>query len=412
MTDDPRPNTAPSARIRAAGLEDRADGGSARQADRALAARTSPTTLDTTHFDTVRFPPPEWAAERFTAAARDGALAYTPYRGSDDVRHSLAGPLTSWLDLNVDPDDNILLTPGTQAGLFTTLSGLVDPADKVALVDPDYLFSERILAFLGAQITHVPLRRPADESVQLVPDLDQLEQAFRDGTRLFVFSHPNNPTGAVYPRETLEGIAALAVRYDVTVLVDELYARLVYDDTPFVHLASLPGMQERTVTLLGPSKTESLSGYRLGVVVAPRPIRDAAEDVLSLASLRAPGYAQHVLKGWLVDDVAWVADRIQQLQGLRSLTIKHFSQLPWVGLDPQQGTAYLFPDVSALGLPDRTIAEALATRADVFISPGYQFGPSGTGHFRVCYARDEQVWDRALGRIVDVLDDLYRNGAT
>jgi aspartate/methionine/tyrosine aminotransferase len=411
VTDALHASTTPSARIRAAGIDHRADGGSARQADKALLARTNATTLDTTHFDTVRFPPPDWAVERFAAAARDGALAYTPYRGSLEVRCSLAAPLTSWLGLDVDPEDNILLTPGTQAGLFTALSSIVDPADKVALVDPDYLFSERILTFLGAQIIHVPLRRPADESANLMPNLNRLEEAFRNGARLFVFSHPNNPTGAVYPRELLEDIAALAVKHDVTVLVDELYARLVYDDTPFVHLAALPGMRERTITLLGPSKTESLSGYRLGVMVAPRPILEAAEDVLSLTALRAPGYAQHILKGWLVDDVDWIADRIQQLRDLRSLTIKHFSQLPWLELAPQQGTAYLFPDVSALGLPDRAVSEAIATRANVLISPGYQFGPSGTGHFRVCYARGEQIWDRALERIVDVLSDLHRGGA-
>ena len=399
-----------SARILAAGIDRRADGGSAREADRALLACTGPTTLDTTHFDTVRFPAPDWAVERFAEAAADGALAYTTYPGSTDVRSHLSVPLTAWLGFDVDAAD-VMLTPGTQAGLFTTLSGIVDPGDRVALVDPDYLFSERILTFLGARVGHVPLVRHTADAPDLVPDLGRLEAAFREGARLLVFSHPNNPTGAVYPRAVLEGIAALAIRYDATVLVDELYGRLVYDGTPFTHLASLPGMRERTITLLGPSKTESLSGYRLGVVVAPRPVLAAAEDVLSLTALRAPAYAQHVLKGWLTDDVDWVADRIQQLQGLRAMTIKHFSQLPWVGLAPQQGTAYLFPDVTALGLPDRAISEALATRADVLISPGYQFGPAGTGHFRVCYARDEQQWDRALGRIVDVLDDLHRTRA-
>lgn len=409
MTDDQPAAT--SNRIRAAGIDNRADGGSAREADRALLALTSPTTLDTTHFDTVRFPPPSWAIERFAEAAADGALAYTTYRGSDDVRDDLAGRLSTWLGLTVDPRRNILLTPGTQAGLFTTLAGLVDPGDQVALVDPDYLFSERILTFLGAQVRHVQLRPADDGSGDLAPDLDQLEAVLSAGARIFVFSHPNNPTGAVYPRPVLEQIAALAVRYDVTVLVDELYARLVYDDTPYVHLASLPGMAERTVTLLGPSKTESLSGYRLGVVVGPDPLLTGAEDVLSLTALRAPGYAQHVLKGWLADDVAWVVDRIGQLQGLRELTIKHFSQLDWISLAPQRGTAYLFPDVSALGLPDRAVSEAMARDADVLISPGYQFGPSGTGHFRVCYARDERIWDAALSRMVDVLDDLHRSSA-
>ncbi|GAF50029.1 aminotransferase class I/II-fold pyridoxal phosphate-dependent enzyme [Rhodococcus wratislaviensis] len=410
MTDNRHGITRTSSRIHAAGIDHRADGGSARQADKALLELTSSTTLDTTHFDTVRFPAPTWAAERFAAAAVDGSLAYTTYRGSDDVRRHLAEPLSTWLGFPIDPETSILLSPGTQAGLFTSLSALVDSGDRVALIDPDYLFSERILTFLGAQVTHVRLQPSSEEPAELVPDLNQLEDAFRSGVRLFVFSHPNNPTGAVYSREVLGQIAALAVRYDVTVLVDELYGRLVYDGTPFVHLASLPGMADRTITLLGPSKTESLSGYRLGVVVAPPAVLEAAEDVLSLTALRAPGYAQHVLKGWLVDDVEWIADRIQQLQGLRALSIKHLSQLDWITLAPQQGTAYLFPDVTALGLPDRTISETLARRADVLISPGYQFGPSGVGHFRVCFARDEQIWDNALGRIVDVLDSLHRNG--
>lgn len=393
-----------SDRIRAAGLANSAGTLSAREADRALLALTSETTLDTTHFDTVRFPPPPWAAQRFAEAASNGELAYTTYQGSSQIRRMLAVPLSDWLGMPVDGDDNIMLTPGTQAGLFSVLSSIVDPGQHVALTDPDYLFNERILTFLGAQISRVPLTQRGGD---LVPDLSALERAFQDGARLFVFSHPNNPTGAVFPREVLLGIATLAVQYDATVLVDELYGRLTYDDEPFVHLASLPGMRERTITLLGPSKTESLSGYRVGVVVAPKHLVGAAEDVLSITALRAPAYAQHVLKGWLTQDVAWVADRVEQLRGLRELTLTRLSELSWIGLAPQRGTAYLFPDVSALGVADSVVAESLARRADVLISPGYQFGPAGTGHFRVCYARDEQIWDRALHRIVDVLDDMY-----
>lgn len=315
--------------------------------------------------------------------------------------------MAQWLGVDVAPDTDILISPGTQAGLFTTLSAHVDPGDRVVLLDPDYLFSERILTFLGAQVRHVPLRRDGQE---LGPDLDRLEAELSNHPRLLVFSHPNNPTGTVYPRQTLDRIAELAVRHDIVVLVDELYSRLLYDDTTFTHLASLPGMRERTITLLGPSKTESLSGYRVGIVVAAAPFIDATEDVLSLTALRAPGYAQHVLRGWLLDDHEWLADRIEQLDALRQRTVERLSELPWVGLLPQQGTAYLFPDVGALGLSDRAVSEALATHANVLVSPGYQFGPSGSGHFRICYARDEQVWDRALSRIVQTLADLHRTG--
>jgi aspartate/methionine/tyrosine aminotransferase len=224
--------------------------------------------------------------------------------------------------------------------------------------------------------------------------------------RHLVFSHPNNPTGAVFSPQVIAQIARLANAYDVTVLVDELYARLLHDDRRFPHLAAEPGMFPRTVTLLGPSKTESLSGYRLGVVVAAPEIIGRIENVQSIMALRAPAYAQHVLIPWLRDDRNWLADRLKEFTALRTLTVESLRRLPWLKLQPQAGTAYAWPDVSALGLAAPVVAEALLCDAGVLVSPGYQFGPASGGHFRVCYARDETEWTQALDRMVDVLDGL------
>ena len=379
-------------------------GQSARQADIELLAKAPANFLDTTHFDTVRFPPPPWAAEQFARAAADGALAYTGYRGNPDVLKALARSIGKFLGRSLEPDQNIILTPGTQAGLFTSLASLVEKGDRVALIDPDYLFSSRILRFLGAEIGHVPLVFLPDGPT---PDLDVLELEFKQrNTRYLVFSHPNNPTGAVFSADVIGRIAGLANAYDVTVLVDELYSRLLHDGRSFPHLAVEAGMFDRTVTLLGPSKTESLSGYRLGVVVAPAEIIARIENVLSIMALRAPAYAQHVLVPWLRDDHEWLAGRLKEFGALRSTTVDKLRQLPWLKLEPQQGTAYVWPDVSALGLPAPMLAEALLSRAAVLVSPGYQFGPTAAGHFRLCYARDEHEWASALDRIVDVLGDL------
>jgi aspartate/methionine/tyrosine aminotransferase len=242
----------------------------------------------------------------------------------------------------------------------------------------------------------------------LCPDLDKLESEFRDGgSRLLVFSHPNNPTGAVYSKTDLEKIASLANAYNALIVVDELYSRLIHDGCKFNHLVAEPGMVERTITLLGPSKTESLSGYRLGVVVAPAAIIDAIEDVLSLMALRAPAYAQHLLVHWLRDDKQWLAERLPQFSGLRQLTAQHFKSLPWAKWTPQAGTAYAWLNVSALGLADHEVARSLLKDAGALVSPGYQFGPSGYGNFRVCYARDEEEWDKALQRMIDVLGTLW-----
>lgn len=400
---------------------------SVREADRFVAAGVTDDVLDTTHFDTVRFPPPPWAAEAFAAAAGDGAHAYTPYRGAAAVRRPVAHELGRRLGTPVDPERELLLTPGSQAGLFATLAALVSPGDTVALLDPDYLFSERILRLLGAHVHHVPLvSRPAGDGPGgaregspddgpdggLVPDLDELAAALRAGASVVLFSHPNNPTGAVYPPDVVAGIAALVREHDAFAVVDELYARLVYG-APLPRLIAEPGMRGRCATVTGPSKTESLSGYRVGVVVAPGDVVDGAEDVLAAMSLRAPAYAQHLLTRWLRDDEDFVRDRLADLRGLREQTAAWLADVADLGLRARggprpPGTAYLFVDASALGVPDHVLADRLVREAGVLVSPGYQFGPRGIGSFRVCYARDEAVWEAALSRMTAALRALAR----
>lgn len=398
----------PADRITDLMLPERADiaAPNVREADLALLARAPKGFMDTTHFDTVRFPPPDWARQRFDEAARDGSLAYTGYRGHPGVLDAVAQNAGDFLGLPLQGDKHIILTPGTQAALFAVLSARVNPGEKVVVFDPDYLFTARVLRFLGAEVVYVPLRLG---NGQYLPDLDRLEEAFAgQGARHLVFSHPNNPTGAVYPKEVIKTIADLVRRYEISVLVDELYSRLVYDETPFHHFAAEPGLFAQTATLLGPSKTESLSGYRLGVVVGDAPLMKAVENSLSVMSLRAPAYAQHILPGWLGPDAEWLSGRIGEFKALRELTVAALAPLDWLNLAPQQGTAYLWPDVSALGLPDAEVATALLEKAGVLISPGYQFGPTANGHFRLCFARDDEEWAKALGRIVDVLHQLAR----
>lgn len=393
-------------RIRDLKLPERAPiaGKSAREADLDLLAHAPEGFLDATHFDTVRFPPPAWAAERFAAAAADGAQAYSGYRGHPHVLESVAEVVGEFLGHPVDPRHNIILTPGTQAGLFAALSARVESADRVAVVDPDYLFTARILRFLNCEIGYVPLQAT---DAGYAPDLKALENEFANkGARHLVFSHPNNPTGAVYSPAVVRKIAALVERYDVRVLADELYSRLIYDGVPFTHLAAESGMFERVVTLLGPSKTESLSGYRLGVMVGPGDAMAGAENVLSITSLRAPAYAQHVLLPWLRDDQSWLNGRLSEFKALRQLTLEKFRQLSWLEVAQHDGTAYAWVDVSVLDLPDNVIATEMLEQAGVLVSPGYQFGPSGSGHFRVCFARDEAEWALALDRMIAVLDGL------
>ncbi len=364
---------------------------------------TSGQLLNLTYADTHRFPPPDWAITEFTRAATGQGQTYTPYRGDVGVLAAVAPAISEFLGIAVDPERELVLTPGTQGALFAALAAIVDDGDTVLLPDPDYLSTERTIRFFGGKVELIPLHTGAD-GARL--DLDALAAAMRRGPKAMVFSNPNNPTGFVYDEATLHTIADLAAANDVLLVADQLYSRLVYDGTEFVHLAALPAARGRTVTLLGPSKTESLSGYRLGCLVAPAQLATAVEDVQSVSALRAPAYAQHVLSRWLRDDRDLLATRLKEYQALRDIAVTALGQRPYLDVFASQGSSYLFPRFVGVTIPDQIVATRLLSDAGVIVNPGYQFGPGGIGGFRLCVAQEEEAWQAALERILACLDVL------
>lgn len=362
--------------------------------------------VDLTYADTKRFPAPAYALEKFTEAANAGGLSYTAYRGAKSIRTSVATNVSAFMGIDIDPDRNLILTPGTQAALYAAMSSVIEEGDKVAMMDPDYLTNERMLRYLAAKPVRIPLLW--EESQEETIDFDALEAAFKDGARVFVFSNPNNPTGTVHPPAVIKKLADLAIRYNVFVIADQLYARLIYDNRPFLHLAAVPGMAERTVTLLGPSKTESMSGYRLGLAVGPAEVIDRMEDLQSVTALRAPAYAQHALAPWLVEDRELVEKRVQEFQALRDIVVQKFRKTNFLTVVPSGGSSYIFPRVVGIDLSDKDIAIALQEKAGVIINPGFQSGPGGIGHFRICFAQEQSVLETCLDRIVTTLGDLAK----
>lgn len=363
---------------------------------------TPPDTVDLTCADTRYFRPPDWAVKEFKAAVEGGGDAYTPYRGDAGVRADVAAHVADFLGVDVDPATQLILTPGTQAGLYAALAALVDEGDEVAVADPDYMNSERNVRYLGGVPRPVPVIWPEGEAPTL--DLDALEDAFAHGARLFMLSHPNNPTGAVFDADVLTRIAELCKDADAFLIADQLYSRLLYDGTEFTHLAALPGMAERTLTTLGPSKTESMSGYRVGVAVAPPELVDRIEDVLSVSAIRCPAYAQHVLRRWLVDDVELVTEHVEAYQRNRDHAVDALNAVPGVTVRRSRGTSYLFPDISGLDISDHDVTAALR-RAGLIVNPGYQSGFAGVGHIRICVAQPPEVWKRSIATMIEVLHE-------
>lgn len=373
--------------------------------DRALAAAPAPAGLiDLTHGDTQAFVPPAAAACDLAAGVADNSEAYTPYRGSGAVRTLLAPRIGRLLGRPVEADSELMITPGTQGGLFAALSALVSPGDVVALPDPEYFMSERIIAYLGATPLRLPLTQ--DDNGLLSIGAGALNAAA--GASLLVLSHPNNPTGGVYSPQALRRLAGLVTTGDMLAVVDQLYCRLIFGEVRYQHLGSLPGMAERTVTLLGPSKTESMSGYRVGVAVGPAPVIDAMERVVSLTSLRAAGYAQQVLRHWMAADEDWLAERVAAHEAIRDWVVARLTAIPGVTVRKPAGSSYVFPDVSAVAGDDDHATAVELKAAGVLVSPGYQFGATGRGRFRINFSQDSGRLRTALDRIATVLANLNR----
>jgi aspartate/methionine/tyrosine aminotransferase len=385
-------------------------GASVREMDRDVATTPGPDDLvDLTHGDTRAFLPPSSARVDFEAAVVENTEAYSPYRGSISVRRVLAPRVGSLLGRDVDPALDLILTPGTQGGLFTSLSALVTPGDVVAFPAKEYFMDERICAYLGATSHRIALSQSAHGIMSI--DQGDLDEAARHGARGVVLSHPNNPTGGVYSRETAERLAAWVVANDMWAVVDQLYCRLIFDDNEFVHIGSLPGMAERTVTLLGPSKTESMSGYRVGAAVGPSDVIEAMEQVISLASLRTAGYGQHVLRHWMDNDETWLSERTKAHQEIRDFLVGSLQQVPGMNVSAPAGSSYVFPNASespwALrhGANDDYALAVALKKNGVLVSPGYQFGVDGRGHFRINFSQDFDRLSLACTRIQEVLSN-------
>ncbi len=382
-------------------------GASVRAMDRAIAATPGPGDLiDLTHGDTRAFLPPALAESDLLAAVHDNSEAYSPYRGSVAVRSLVAEHAGDLLGRPVDATAELIITPGTQGGLFTSLSSLVSPGDVVAVPSTEYFMDERILAYLGARVHRIPVHQNACGIITVLQD--DLDTASRSGVRGIVLSHPNNPTGGVYDHASAQRLSRWAVQHDLWAVIDQLYCRLIFDDNEYVHMGSLPGMAERTVTLIGPSKTESMSGYRVGAAVGPASIVESMEQVVSMGSLRAAGYTQHTLRHWMVDDGKWLAERTQAHQVVRDVVVDRLRSIPGVTVSVPAGSSYVFPDASATpwsmvnGNDDHRMATEFKVNG-VLVSPGYQFGLDGRGHFRINFSQDLARLTRACDRIEEVL---------
>ncbi len=333
-------------------------------------------------------------------AARDAAIdslergrtSYTANRGTIELREAIAGYVDEQFDLEYDPEEEIIVTAGASEAVDLAFRAFVDPGDVVAVAQPAYISYEPGVRFAGGEPLPVPTSERA--AFRLTPEA--LERAGAAEADALVYCYPNNPTGAVMDREDLEAVAAFAREHDLSVIADEIYAELTYDDE-HVSIASLEGMADRTIVVNGFSKAFAMTGLRLGFALAPATAIGAMNRIHQYTMLSAPTTAQYAAREAIDSCRGDVETMVSQYDRRRRFVLSRFAEIGMPCFEAR-GAFYVFPEVPAGWTADE-FAEGLLREAGVAVVPGDVFGEGGEGHLRVSYATGLEELREALRRI-------------
>jgi aspartate/methionine/tyrosine aminotransferase len=361
--------------------------------------------VDFSHGDVdAHKPTPDSLAVFSEGVVRGGRQAYTEYRGDIAIRRDVGAKLAAFTGAEVDPQDGLIVTPGTQGALFLAVAATVSRGDKVAIVQPDYFANRKLVEFFEGEILPIQLDYIADRQGHAGLDLGELEGAFKAGAKVFLFSNPNNPSGVVYSSAEIDQIVALAEKYGVTVIADQLYSRLLYTGVEYFHIRARMVGSEKLITIMGPSKTESLSGYRLGTAFGSKAIIDRMEKLQAIVSLRAAGYSQAVLSTWFSEPKGWLEERIRRHQAIRDDLLTVLRAVPGVSVRTPEAGSYLFPRLPNLSVPHGVFVNLLREQAAVVVTPGTEFSPHSADSIRLNFSQDHEAAVAAVGRIADLIE--------
>ena len=347
------------------------------------------------------FDPPKPILDALAKAAYEGPHQYSVTFGAPNIRKALAEKFRRTAGVLVDPDTQVTVTCGGTEAMMCAMMTICNPGDKVLVFSPFYENYGADAILSGAEPIYVPLVPPEYDF-----DLDIIERGFQDGAKAIVICNPSNPCGKVFTYEELSSIAALAIKYDAWVVTDEVYEHMVYAPAKHVYMASLPGMAERTITCNSLSKTFSITGWRLGYLIGPEDVVEAAKKVHDFLTVGAPAPLQEAAVVGLnfeesyYDELnaLYTSKRNYFVEGLDRIGLKH---------NVPEGTYFVMIDISDFlampqfeGWSDLEFCEWMIKNIGVAAVPGSSFFKEPVNHLiRLHFAREKATIDEALSRL-------------
>jgi aspartate aminotransferase len=335
------------------------------------------------------FDTPETIKDAGKRAMNAGKTGYTASNGIPELREAIAEKLADD-DLDFYGPENVIVTPGAKQALYEVFQTLIDDGDEVVLLDPAWVSYEAMVKLAGGDLERVDT---SQYDFRLEDALGDLTGLVTDETELLVINSPGNPHGAVYSETAMEGVRDMAVKHDITVIADEIYKEITYDDANPTSIGSLQGMKDRTVTINGFSKAYAMTGWRLGYVAGPESLIKQASKVHSHSVSCATNFIQHAGIAALREVDEEVDEMAEAFERRRDMLVSEFRDRGVDVVEPQ-GAFYMMVPVAD---DDQSWCDEAISEAHVATVPGSAFGTPG--YARISYANSMDRLEEAVTRL-------------
>lgn len=346
------------------------------------------------------FDPPEFIMKRLAEVATAGPHQYTPTWGAANYRAAVAEKVGKFMGLPINPDENVLGTVGSTEAMMATLMAITNPGDKIVIFSPYFENYAAQSIFNSVEPVFVPLNPPA-----FTFDADKLEEAFKDPkTKAMILCNPSNPSGRVFTKDELQTIADLAIKYDVIIITDEVYEHIIFEPHKHTYIAALPGMWERTICCSSLSKTYSITGWRLGYIVADKSLMDRCKKVHDFLTVCAPSPLQEAVIPGLKAPMSYYKELQDHYTHMRDIFVGGLKDLGFTFTEPE-GSYFMMVDISdfSKGKSDVEFCEELARKVGVAAVPGSSFFKEDVNHLaRFHFAKKDETLYEALNRLADI----------